>query len=679
MARRTFGGTAADFLTDSRGNVESGGTGTVWTARTGGTQITDLLDANGAAVTTVSALASPEGMVLFSGPDDGTSVVWVDFGGGRVKMVASNAPAYASDLPINVKDYGALGDGTTNDRAAFVAAIAAVPATGGSVFVPAGEYVISGGGLAWLDKPGSFVGAGAGETRLVFSGTDGFTASNDGLSSEATFTMSGLSILTDTAGTGVGVYIQGPTAGVTEEGNRQVILRDCVIAGVTDSDAWSIGLQVNASYSLVQGCSIRGSRATYGSMTKGIQVSACVDVKFLDNFVYWATYGVYGSFNCEGITVRDTHFVVCTTGVYMDVTAPGNYWDVSNNHFNVNKQAITAAGSGGNNIDYLIANHNVVLKNVPRGSGVWYAPADTGTARGGSTTTITLAAGASSDAADMITRSVYIASGTGAGQRGVITAYDTSTKVATISGTWTAPDTSSVYWVSETFTGITLDGDFSQAIGNVFGVGESSSLDVGVKVQSTADNCHVVGNGFSGMGTPVSVLGGTGHVVMLNSGSGNVNSVRQGIEAPWVPSLVNYLNVLGAATGSPVQITPAGSDTNVDLVAGGKGSGTLRLFANDVEQARILATASANRYVTLTGSNGVNPTIGTSAGHLQIGVPAVLRTYTAATLPVQSTGAIIYVSDGRKNGEGASAGTGVMAFSDGTAWRACDTGATVSA
>jgi len=200
-----------------------------------------------------------------------------------------------------------------------------------------------------------------------------------------------------------------------------------------------------------------------------------------------------------------------------------------------------------------------------------------------------------------------------------------------------------------------------------------------VKVQSTADNCHVVGNGFSGMGTPVSVLGGTGHVVMLNSGSGNVNSVRQGIEAPWVPSLVNYLNVLGAATGSPVQITPAGSDTNVDLVAGGKGSGTLRLFANGVEQARILATASADRYVTLTGSNGVNPTIGTSAGHLQIGVPAVLRTYTAATLPVQSTGAIIYVSDGRKNGEGASAGTGVMAFSDGTAWRACDTGATVSA
>lgn len=44
-----------------------------------------------------------------------------------------------------------------------------------------------------------------------------------------------------------------------------------------------------------------------------------------------------------------------------------------------------------------------------------------------------------------------------------------------------------------------------------------------------------------------------------------------------------------------------------------------------------------------------------------------------------SAGAIAYASNGRKNGEGVGAGTGVMAFYDGTAWRACDTGATVAA
>lgn len=54
--------------------------------------------------------------------------------------------------------------------------------------------------------------------------------------------------------------------------------------------------------------------------------------------------------------------------------------------------------------------------------------------------------------------------------------------------------------------------------------------------------------------------------------------------------------------------------------------------------------------------------------------------FTVATLPTAGTAArIAYASDGRKNGEGVGAGTGVLVFDDGTAWRACDTGATVAA
>ena len=44
--------------------------------------------------------------------------------------------------PANVKDFGAVGDGVTNDAAAFAAAIAAVASTGQSIYVPAGTYVI---------------------------------------------------------------------------------------------------------------------------------------------------------------------------------------------------------------------------------------------------------------------------------------------------------------------------------------------------------------------------------------------------------------------------------------------------------------------------------------------------------------------------------------------------------
>lgn len=60
------------------------------------------------------------------------------------------------------------------------------------------------------------------------------------------------------------------------------------------------------------------------------------------------------------------------------------------------------------------------------------------------------------------------------------------------------------------------------------------------------------------------------------------------------------------------------------------------------------------------------------------GAPAA-PSYTVAALPTGSAGRIAFASNGRKNGEGAGAGTGVLVFNDGSAWRASDTGATVAA
>ena len=43
---------------------------------------------------------------------------------------------------VNVRDHGASGDGNTSDTAAFLAAVAALPARGGVLFIPAGDYLI---------------------------------------------------------------------------------------------------------------------------------------------------------------------------------------------------------------------------------------------------------------------------------------------------------------------------------------------------------------------------------------------------------------------------------------------------------------------------------------------------------------------------------------------------------
>ncbi len=55
---------------------------------------------------------------------------------------ASCAPAPTSTLVVNVKDKGAIGNGSTNDTAAIQAAINQVAGTGGTVLIPDGTYMI---------------------------------------------------------------------------------------------------------------------------------------------------------------------------------------------------------------------------------------------------------------------------------------------------------------------------------------------------------------------------------------------------------------------------------------------------------------------------------------------------------------------------------------------------------
>jgi hypothetical protein len=55
------------------------------------------------------------------------------------------------------------------------------------------------------------------------------------------------------------------------------------------------------------------------------------------------------------------------------------------------------------------------------------------------------------------------------------------------------------------------------------------------------------------------------------------------------------------------------------------------------------------------------------------------RSYTVAALPAGTAGKCAFASNGRKNGEGVGAGTGVLVFHDGTNWCACDTGVAVAA
>lgn len=73
----------------------------------------------------------------------------------RLKAIADHAGI------VNVKDCGAVGDGTTNDTAAIQAAIDSLPANGGTVLFPVGVYGI-GAPLLVSKKNTVLLGTGCG-------------------------------------------------------------------------------------------------------------------------------------------------------------------------------------------------------------------------------------------------------------------------------------------------------------------------------------------------------------------------------------------------------------------------------------------------------------------------------------------------------------------------------------
>jgi hypothetical protein len=117
MARQTFGGdTTAIAMTavadpDNTLKLARNATGiTTWTAQTGGTQVTDLQNMAGGAITTVSTDAN--GGFQFKGPDE-IYQLWMDSGIGARQLAISQAGSSAMAASFAAKaDLGHTHTGT---------------------------------------------------------------------------------------------------------------------------------------------------------------------------------------------------------------------------------------------------------------------------------------------------------------------------------------------------------------------------------------------------------------------------------------------------------------------------------------------------------------------------------------------------------------------------------------
>lgn len=163
-----------------------------------------------------------------------------------------------------------------------------------------------------------------------------------------------------------------------------------------------------------------------------------------------------------------------------------------------------------------------------------------------------------------------------------------------------------------------------------------------------------------------SIVGGAG--ITVSDGDGQAGNPSIAItntvvtpasygDSTHVPAfMVNARGQLTAAAAVAIAF-PAAPVTSV----AGK-TGTVTLAKGDVG----LGNVSNKAQLPLDGTDAMT-------------APITLKSYAVASLPAVGAAQIAYASNGRKNGEGAGSGTGVLVFCDATAWRACDTGATVAA
>jgi hypothetical protein len=78
--------------------------------------------------------------LVFPDPENAAYIDYDPAGAGAVQRTVQSK---LRDV-VSVKDFGAVGDGVTDDTAAIQAAIDTVGTTGGAVYVPAGVYLVSG-------------------------------------------------------------------------------------------------------------------------------------------------------------------------------------------------------------------------------------------------------------------------------------------------------------------------------------------------------------------------------------------------------------------------------------------------------------------------------------------------------------------------------------------------------
>lgn len=199
-----------------------------------------------------------------------TTVNWASNAGLRTTKANAH-------LLINVKDYGAAGDGGTNDTASINAAIAAMT-NYSTLYFPAGDYFVTPGGIT------------------EFASLNHITVMGDGHSS----------VLTNNATGAPGNYL------VFHSSCHHVTIRDFSIIGAATVRGSGIGIRMYASDAFVSRIYISGTSDfgllvtnDAGGYTSRVHVTDCVSDRTLGDGFHFGAVTDSGLYDCQAYYTGD--------------------------------------------------------------------------------------------------------------------------------------------------------------------------------------------------------------------------------------------------------------------------------------------------------------------------------------------------------------------------------------
>lgn len=274
------------------------------------------------------------------------------------------------DDTLNIRDFGAVLDGVTDCRPAFIAAFQQIAVSGKTslrLMIPAGQCRISApvSALLPVGMSLSIHGAGSGTSQIVV--TSGADALNITLSLRSGLSISDLGFLKTAAGaTGTALTINS-TAGQTACG--PVMLNNLSVTGSTPlTNGWAIGLSLRnlvnpqiTNYSAVfPGAAVPGQGQGVGILVTGDSpLSYATDHQIANMFQQGGAVGLRLSGYYQGIYLANHCLIGLDYGVLS--TEPVSSFveniTITNGHINAAVNAIKLAGLG-----WLQVSNNLLLR-----------------------------------------------------------------------------------------------------------------------------------------------------------------------------------------------------------------------------------------------------------------------------------------------------------------------------